>query len=54
MDPGSAQQLGIAQNQEDRVAGRPKAIRTSAGIAGDFLEKAGAARFEGFDVGGVL
>src|ERR1041385_8292917 len=29
--------LGIAQNQENSLSGRPKAFRTSAGIAGDFL-----------------
>ena len=29
--------LGIAQNREDSLSGRPKAFRTSAGIAGDFL-----------------
>jgi len=32
--------LGVAQNREDSLAGRPKAFRTSAGIAGEFLGKA--------------
>jgi hypothetical protein len=31
--------LGVAQNREDSLAGRPKAFRTSAGIAVGFLAK---------------
>jgi hypothetical protein len=29
--------LGVAQNREDSFVGRPKAFRTSAGVAGDFF-----------------
>src|ERR1043165_80252 len=32
--------LGVAQNRVDSFAGRPKAFRTSTGIAGEFLCKA--------------
>jgi len=32
--------LGIAQNPNRGLAGRPKAFRTSGGIADDFLGKA--------------
>jgi hypothetical protein len=31
--------MGVAQIKKNRLAGRPKAFRTSVGIAGDFLGK---------------
>src|ERR1043165_707714 len=36
----SPQQIGRSPNRENSLAGRPKAFRTSGGIAADFLGKA--------------